>query len=190
MTSDRSADIINRLDGVALRFNTLKSEAGAIAKAAEMMIACIQSGGTIIFCGNGGSAADCQHLAAELMGRYLRERRPLPALALTVDTSALTAIGNDYGYEHVFSRQLRGIGKRGDLLVGISTSGNSRNVVQAFEVAKQSGISTVALTGQGGTLAAMADAAIQVPSMATNEIQEMHIVIGHMLCGYVEDAVC
>jgi D-sedoheptulose 7-phosphate isomerase len=125
------------------------------------------------------------------MGRYLRDRKPLPALALTVDTSALTAIGNDYGYEHVFSRQLRGVGRKGDVLFGLSTSGNSANVVQAFTAAKEMGIQTIALTGEGGgKLADMADVAIKVPSDKTNVIQEMHIVIGHTLCGYVEEEVC
>jgi D-sedoheptulose 7-phosphate isomerase len=190
MSDDRSKDIVERLRKAALRLQALEAEAPAIAKVADMLIACLRAGGKVMFCGNGGSAADSQHLAAEFMGRYMRDRRPLPALALTVDTSALTAIGNDYGYEHVFSRQLRGIGTRGDLVVGISTSGNSRNVIHAFEVAKEIGVTTVALTGSGGAMAAMADAAIRVPSTVTNEIQEMHIVVGHMLCGYVENAVC
>lgn len=173
------------------RLGALALESDRVAAAARLLIACFTGGGKVIFCGNGGSAADSQHLAAEFMGRYLRDRDPLPSLALTVDTSALTAIGNDYGYEHVFSRQLRGIGRRGDVLVGISTSGNSGNVVRAFESASEMGISTIALTGAGGgRIADLADIAIRVPSTRTNEIQEMHIMIGHMLCGFVEDAVC
>lgn len=184
-------DITRRLHSVSLRFKALEAEAPAIAAVAEKLIDCFRSGGKVMFCGNGGSAADCQHLAAEFMGRYLRDRRPLPSLALTVDTSALTAIANDYGYEHVFSRQLRGIGRPGDVLVGISTSGNSGNVVHAFHVAKEMQVHTVAFTGQGGgKLAQMAGLSIRVPSAQTNEIQEMHIVVGHMLCGFIEEAVC
>jgi D-sedoheptulose 7-phosphate isomerase len=184
-------DISARISQASQRLQALSADAAAIAAIAEKLIACFKSGGKVLFCGNGGSAADCQHLAAEFMGRYLRDRKPLPSLALTVDTSALTAIANDYGYEHVFSRQLRGIGRAGDVLVGISTSGNSGNVLHAFEVAKELGISTVAFTGQsGGAIAKIADLSLRVPSNTTNEIQEMHIVVGHMLCGFVEDAVC
>lgn len=184
-------DIVGCLREASRRLNTLESEAPRIAHAAELLIDCFRAGRKVIFCGNGGSAADSQHLAAEFMGRYMRDRKPLPSLSLTVDTSALTAIGNDYGYEHIFSRQLRGIGCPGDVLVGISTSGNSANVLHAFGVAREIGIKCIALTGQGGgKLADAADLAIRVPSARTNEIQEMHITIGHMLCGFVEDAVC
>ncbi|HJR55979.1 MAG TPA: D-sedoheptulose 7-phosphate isomerase [Rhizomicrobium sp.] len=187
----RSAAIVSRLRDVQARLAQLESHADTIGAAADLMVACLKREGKVLFCGNGGSAADSQHLAAELMGRYLRDRKPLPALALTVDTSALTAIGNDYGYEHVFSRQLRGVGRAGDVLFGLSTSGNSANVVQAFVAAKEMGIQTIALTGEsGGKLAAMADVAIKVPSSETNVIQEMHIVVGHTLCGYVEEEVC
>lgn len=187
----RHDDILRRLRGVSERFNALAAEAPTIAQVAEKLIGCFRAGGKVMFCGNGGSAADSQHLATELMGRYMRDRRPLPAIALTVDTSALTAIANDYGFEHVFSRQVRGIGQRGDVLVGISTSGNSANVVNAFATAKELGILTVAFTGRGGgKLATLADLTLRVPSDQTNEIQEMHIVIGHMLCGYVEEAIC
>lgn len=183
--------IVRGLRDASQRLAELEAEAHTIAAAAEMLVQCFQRGNKVVFCGNGGSAADSQHLAAEFMGRYLRDRRPLPSLSLTVDTSAITAIGNDYGYEHVFSRQLRGIGSPGDVLVGISTSGNSGNVLRAFDVAREMGIHRIALTGQsGGRLAAGADVAICVPSTRTNEIQEMHIVVGHMLCGFVEDAVC
>jgi D-sedoheptulose 7-phosphate isomerase len=172
-------------------FRALEQQAGLVAEAAEMMIAALTAGNKVMFCGNGGSAADSQHLAAELMGRYMRDRRPLPALSLTVDTSALTAIGNDYGYDEVFARQLRGIGNGGDVLVGISTSGNSANVVKAIATAKDMGIRTIALTGQsGGKLAGIADLCIAVPASQTNQIQEMHIAIGHVVCGLVEDAVC
>jgi D-sedoheptulose 7-phosphate isomerase len=172
-------------------FHRLEQQVDLVAEAAEMMTAALKAGHKILFCGNGGSAADSQHLAAELMGRYLRDRKPLPAVSLTVDTSALTAIGNDYGFDEIFVRQLRGIGVRGDVLVGLSTSGNSENVVKAVKAAKEMGIHTVALTGQsGGKLAAIADICIGVPSDKTNEIQEMHIAIGHLVCGLVEEAVC
>jgi D-sedoheptulose 7-phosphate isomerase len=184
-------NIVRSLHEASRRLASLETEAPAIATAADLLIQCFQRGNKVIFCGNGGSAADSQHLAAEFMGRYLRDRKPLPSLSLTVDTSALTAIGNDYGYEQVFSRQLRGIGCAGDVLVGISTSGNSANVVHAFHVAREIGITCISFTGEGGgKLAALADLAIRVPSTRTNEIQEMHITIGHMLCGFVEEAVC
>lgn len=190
-TSDRSADVIAQLRAATQRLQSLEAQAPVISAAADLLVRCFRSGGKVIFCGNGGSAADSQHLAAEFMGRYLRDRAPLPSLALTVDTSALTAIGNDYGYEQVFSRQLRGIGRRGDVLVGISTSGNSGNVLHAFQVAREIGVATLAMTGEGGgKLAELGDLAIRVPSRQTNEIQEMHIVVGHMLCGYVEAEVC
>ncbi|HEY2010107.1 MAG TPA: D-sedoheptulose 7-phosphate isomerase [Rhizomicrobium sp.] len=172
-------------------FRALEQQAGLVAEAAEMMVCALKAGNKVMFCGNGGSAADSQHLAAELMGRYMRDRRPLPALSLTVDTSALTAIGNDYGYDEVFARQLRGIGASGDVLVGISTSGNSANVVKAIATARDMGVRTIALTGQsGGKLAGIADLCIAVPASQTNQIQEMHITIGHVVCGLVEDAIC
>lgn len=176
---------------VAGNFQRLAGLTAEIGEAAEMMTAAIREGGKVIFCGNGGSAADAQHLAAELMGRYLKLRDPMPALALTVDTSALTAIANDYGYDDVFSRQLKGIGQERDVLVGLSTSGNSKNVLRAFETARTIGVKTIALTGEGGgAMAEACDVIIRAPSAQTNHIQEMHIAIGHYLCGYVEDAVC
>ncbi len=140
-----------------------------------------------ILAGNGGSAADAQHIAAELVGRYGFDRPSIPSLALTTDTSNLTAIGNDYGYDQVFSRQLAGMGQEGDLFIGISTSGNSQNVINAFEVAKEKNITTVALVGRdGGEMAKMADFAIVVPSTATPRIQESHILIGHIICDIIE----
>jgi len=183
--------IVRYLRLASENFLKLEAESVTIDKAAGAMIACLQAGGKVMFCGNGGSAADSQHLAAELMGRYLRDRDPLPALALTVDTSALTAIGNDYGYKNIFSRQLRGIGNKGDVLIGLSTSGNSENVVNAMNVAREMGICTIALTGQGGgKLSQIADICIRAPSTQTNMIQEMHIAVGHMLCGLAEEALC
>lgn len=143
-----------------------------------------------ILAGNGGSAADAQHIAAELVGRYGFDRPSLPSLALTTDTSNLTAIGNDYGYDKVFSRQLEGMGQKGDIFIGISTSGNSQNIINAFDVAKQKGITTVALVGRdGGEMAKMADMAIVVPSESTPRIQESHILIGHIICDIIEKEI-
>jgi D-sedoheptulose 7-phosphate isomerase len=159
---------------------------------ADAIARCLVSGGKILLCGNGGSAADCQHLAAEFVGRLApgRERRPLRALALTTDTSALTALGNDYGFDQLFSRQLEAIGTSGDLLVGISTSGDSHNVVLAVEKAKELGLRTVGfLGGDGGKLKAMVDLAILVPSQDTARIQEAHIAVGHVICDVAEGLV-
>jgi len=176
---------------IAENFMNLKRLSPVVAAAARVMVRALDAGNKIMFCGNGGSAADSQHRAAEFMGRYLRARRPLPAIALTVDTSAITAISNDYSFADVFSRQLRGIGKAGDVLVGISTSGNSVNVVKAIEEARTMGVHTIGLTGRaGGRVAELCDYCICVPHDATNRIQEMHIGVGHTLCGFVEDAVC
>ena len=178
-------------DNVTQCFNLLKASAGDCEQAVETVVYALKNGNKIIFCGNGGSAADCQHLAAELMGRFLFDRTPLAAISLTVDTSALTAIGNDYGYNAVFSRQLRGLGRKGDVLVALSTSGNSQNVVEAIQVAKELGVKTIGLTGgTGGKMAKLCDVSICVPSGSTNNIQEMHIVIGHWLCGVVEERMC
>jgi len=161
-----------------------------IAKIAEVAKACLDvyhSSKKTMLAGNGGSAADAQHIAAELVGRYGFDRPSIPSLALTTDTSNLTAIGNDYGYDKVFSRQVEGMGQEGDLFIGISTSGNSQNIIAAFESAKAKGITTVALTGRdGGKMAQMADYALIVPSNATPRIQESHILIGHILCDIIE----
>lgn len=141
----------------------------------------------VLFCGNGGSAADAQHLAAELSGRFYYDREPLYAEALHVNTSYLTAVANDYAYEDVYARMLKASGQKGDVIVGISTSGNSKNVVKAFEIAKQKGMSVVALTGEGGgEMGEMADILLAVPSKDTPRIQECHIMIGHIVCEMVE----
>ena len=146
--------------------------------------------GKMILAGNGGSAADAQHIAAELVGRYGFDRPSLPALALTTDTSNLTAIGNDYGYDYIFSRQLEGMGENGDVFIGISTSGNSQNILNAFEVAKTKNITTVALVGKdGGSMAQMADIALVIPSHFTPRIQESHIMIGHIICDIIEKEI-
>ncbi len=150
----------------------------------------VQKNGKLMFCGNGGSAADCQHLAAEFTGRFINDRKPLPGLALSTDTSALTCIGNDYGFNDVFLRQVQALGKEGDCLIGISTSGNSENVLRAFVAAKELGIKTIGLLGRdGGKLAPLSNVAIVVPSDVTARIQEAHILIGHTICGGVEQAL-
>jgi D-sedoheptulose 7-phosphate isomerase len=150
----------------------------------------LQQGSKIFFFGNGGSAADAQHLAAELMGRFERERHALPAIALTVNTSNLTAIGNDYGFDEVFSRQLEGLGARGDVAVGISTSGKSPNVLKALRSSRKMGLVTVAMTGQScGEMAHVAEYCICVPSTRTARVQEAHILIGHILCEFVEKSL-
>ena len=156
----------------------------------KMVLLCAQSiraGGKILFFGNGGSAADAQHLAAELTGRYTKDRDPIAAIALTTDTSALTAIGNDYGYEYVFSRQLKALGKKGDVAIGISTSGKSPSVIEAFKVAKELGVHIAGFVGgTGGLMKDWADPLIIVPSTITARIQEMHILLGHSLCAALE----
>jgi D-sedoheptulose 7-phosphate isomerase len=158
-----------------------------VDQASDIIASALERGSKVIFCGNGGSAADAQHLAAEFLGRYMRERAPLPSIALTSNSSAVTAIGNDYGFDNVFSRQLRGLARGGDVLVGISTSGNSRNVVEAFVAAKSLGVSVIALTGAAeSAMSRLANVAIRVPSQSTPRIQEMHIAIGHTLCEIVE----
>jgi D-sedoheptulose 7-phosphate isomerase len=159
----------------------------AITDAATACVDAYKRGNKTILAGNGGSAADAQHIAAELVGRYGFDRPSIPSLALTTDTSNLTAIGNDYGYDKVFSRQLEGMGAEGDIFFGISTSGNSQNIVNAFESAKAKGIMTIALVGRdGGKMGQMADIAIIVPSNATPRIQESHIMIGHIICDVIE----
>ena len=160
-----------------------------IKKACETAVATLKAGGKILLCGNGGSAADAQHIAAELTGRYKTERDALAGIALTTDTSALTAIGNDYGYEFVFSRQLEALGREGDLLIAISTSGNSGNVVKALELARKIGIKTIGLSGRtGGAMNELCELNLVVPSNDTPRIQEMHIMIGHIICQAIDDA--
>lgn len=158
-----------------------------IVLVATKIVESLRRGGKVFFFGNGGSAADAQHLAAEFTGRYLKERRPLPALALSVNSSSLTAIGNDYGFEQVFARQLEALGKEGDVAVGITTSGNSPNVVKALEMARAKSIFAVALTGAPGEKAdRIADCSICIPSNETPRIQECHILTGHLICEIVE----
>lgn len=169
----------------------MRAQQAVLEHVAVEMTRAVIAGRKVLWCGNGGSAADSQHLAAEFIGRFRRERRGLPSIALTTDSSIITAVGNDYGYEHVFRRQVAALGQRGDVLIGISTSGNSRNVCLALEAAREIGAFTVAMTGAGGgVMATMADATVCVPSEDTARIQEGHILCGHMLCDWVEQSVC
>ncbi|MDB4470690.1 D-sedoheptulose 7-phosphate isomerase [Deltaproteobacteria bacterium] len=161
--------------------------AGQISTCAEQLINCLSSGGKVFICGNGGSAADAQHFAAELVGRFEIERCGLPAIALTTDSSILTAVGNDYGFEWVFSRQLEALANEKDLFVGISTSGNSGNVLAAIKTAKQIGCRTLALIGHdGGNIASEVDCSLIVPAQRTARIQEMHLLIIHILCELID----
>jgi D-sedoheptulose 7-phosphate isomerase len=167
---------------------SLPGLAAAVSQAVDMMCSSLSAGGQLLIAGNGGSAADAQHIAAELTGRFLRERQPLRALALHGNTSALTAIGNDYGYEHVFSRELLSHARPGDVFLAITTSGNSRNILCAAEVARGSKVAVIGLTGaSGGRLRTACDLCLCVPSKSTARIQEMHITIGHAICELLEE---
>ena len=160
-----------------------------IEAAGALIVSTLNAGNKVLLFGNGGSAGDAQHIAAELTGRYKTERRGLPAIALTTDTSALTAIGNDYGYDRVFDRQVEALGQPGDLLIGISTSGNSRNVLRALAFGKDNGMNTLGLSGKGGgDMRPLCDINLIIPSDDTARIQEMHILIGHILCGIVDSS--
>lgn len=187
----------NRLESVELYHRTIHAHMMAVEQLkqqqelfeliADHMIRAIRAGKKILWCGNGGSAADSQHLAAEIVGRFRRERRAWPSIALTTDTSILTAVGNDYGYNAIFARQVEALCQPGDLLVGLSTSGNSSNVCMAIECARSLGAFTVGMTGEdGGKLASVAHACFKVASSDTARIQECHILFGHMLCDRVE----
>ncbi len=158
-----------------------------VAKVCEVIIAAYRDGKKTLIAGNGGSAADAQHIAAEFVSRFYFDRPALPSIALTTDTSILTAIGNDYSYERLFSRQIEAIGQKGDVFIAISTSGNSKNILMGLEAAKSKGLITVGLTGaSGGKMAALCDYAIKAPSDSTPRIQECHILVGHIICGAVE----
>jgi D-sedoheptulose 7-phosphate isomerase len=167
---------------------TIETMADDIESASKVVVESLKRGNKVLLCGNGGSAADAQHIAAELTGRYKTERVSLPAIALTTDTSALTAIGNDYGYDRVFVRQAEAFLQKGDIMIGISTSGNSANVIEAFKLAKDKGATTIALSGRdGGAMKEHADINLIVPSDNTPRIQEMHILIGHTICQIIDD---
>lgn len=164
--------------------------ASAVAAASEILIHCFENGGTVYFCGNGGSAADAQHLAAEFQGRYLVDRPALPAVALTTNTSSITAIGNDYGYDQVFSRQLEGLGMPGDVLVAVSTSGKSESVLRAIFAARSLAMTVIGLTGgRGAEFAELCDVALVTPHLSTPRVQEGHIAMGHAVCLLVEQVL-
>lgn len=159
-----------------------------LEQASALAVEVLRRGNKVLLCGNGGSAADAQHIAAELTGRYKTERRGLPGIALTTDTSALTAIGNDYGYDRVFDRQVEALANEGDLMIGISTSGNSANVIAALKLAKELGCSTLGFSGRdGGAMNEVCDINLVVPSDNTPRIQEMHILFGHTICQIIDD---
>lgn len=175
-------------ESISVKEKTLKEQSKTIAKIAKRIIQCYRQGKKVIFFGNGGSAADAQHLATELVSRFQKERKSLPAIALTTDTSALTAIGNDYGFEKVFSRQVEAMVEKGDVVVGISTSGNSLNVIEGIKEAKKRGAYTIGFLGAtGGKLRSIVDLPLCIPSLNTARIQEAHITVGHIICQIVEE---
>jgi len=175
-------------ESVAVKNETLQDNLEIVIKIVREITTSLKKGGKVILFGNGGSAADSQHIAAEFIGRFKKERKSLSAVALTTDTSILTALSNDYGYDIIFARQIEGLGKRGDIAIGISTSGNSKNVIEGVRVAKKMGIKTVSFTGSGGgKLAQLCDYNLMVPSANTARIQEAHICFFHIICELVEN---
>lgn len=185
-TSEAFEDAVS---GHTRAIEEFRQQREVVVEICRLLLKSLQAGGKILWCGNGGSASDAQHLAAELVGRFKRDRKALPSIALTTDTSILTSIGNDFGFDSVFQRQVEALCLPQDLLVGISTSGNSSNVCAAIEEAKRIGAATVVFTGQsGGKLAGLADAALCVRATETARIQEVHILCGHILCDWIEAA--
>jgi len=177
-------DILNQ--SIAVKKKAVEQGLDTLIKAAELMATCLASGHKILIFGNGGSAADAQHIAAEFVNRFQIERPPLAAVALTTDTSILTSIGNDYHFDEIFSKQVHALGNTDDIAWGISTSGNSENVIRALSTAKKIGLQTIGMTGRGGRLASAADIALTVESESTARIQETHITLGHILCELVD----
>lgn len=185
---DRVDESLQEVSATAERLRQMS--AASIVRAAELVYAAIRSGNKILACGNGGSAAEAQHFAGELVGRFLTERESLAAVALTVDTSVLTAIGNDYGYEEVFARQVKGIGKRGDVLLAISTSGRSPNVLKALSAARERGLTTIALIGaESNANLDVSDLVITIPEASVPRVQEMHLAVLHMICDLLDSAL-
>jgi D-sedoheptulose 7-phosphate isomerase len=172
--------------GITAKRSCVESNVDGIIKAADMLAGCVAAGGKVLLFGNGGSAADAQHLAAEFVNRFQIERPPLAAIALTTDASVLTSIANDYQFDDIFSKQIKALGKKGDIAWGLSTSGNSPNVVKAVKSARKLGISTIGMTGRGGELAKCADLVLAVESDTTARVQETHITLGHILCELME----
>ncbi len=176
-------------ESIAVKKGIIDSEElnNTISKVTDVIVGCYKNGGTVYFCGNGGSAADAQHLAAELSGRFYFDRPPLASEALHVNTSYITAVANDYSYDEIYARYIKGVARKGDILIGISTSGNSKNIIRAFEEANKLGAITIAMTGEtGGKMKDAAEYLINVPSTDTPRIQESHIMVGHIICQYVE----
>ena len=186
MLSTINQEFKSHLETINRVINSMEND---IEKASIIIVDALKNGNKILLCGNGGSAADAQHIAAELTGRYKTERRGLPGIALTTDTSALTAIGNDYGYDRVFDRQVESLANSGDVIIGISTSGNSKNVINALKLAQEIGCKTVGFTGRdGGAMNEVCDINLVVPSDNTPRIQEMHILFGHTICQLIDNS--
>lgn len=183
---DKIKDLL--LESIQIKEELLRTKVGEILKITKLIIDSLKKGGKVIIFGNGGSASDSQHIAAELVGRFKKDRSPLPAIALTTNTSILTAVANDYGYEFVFAKQIEALAAKNDVAIGISTSGRAKNVLCAIKQAKNMGIKTIALSGSdGGELAKLADISFVVPSTVTARIQEAHITIGHIICELIEE---
>jgi D-sedoheptulose 7-phosphate isomerase len=190
MDREQAIDLINSSlrEGAELRTVIARDSSTAIFEAARLITICFRSGGKLLFFGNGGSAADAQHLAAEFVGRFVRERAGLPAIALTTDSSILTAVANDYGFDQVFARQVQALGRPSDVAIAISTSGNSPNIIEGVKAAKRGHLKIIGLSGKdGGLLAKQADVAITIASKSTARIQECHIAVGHLLCELTEE---
>ena len=185
-TDSRTATVVRVLKDAAAAHERMAANVAAVVAVADAITTALKQGGSVLVFGNGGSAADAQHFSAELLGRYEHERRAWPAIALTTDTSALTAIGNDYGFDRVFARQLEALGTKGDVAIGISTSGNSPNVLRALETGNARGLITVALTGRGGEAGKIATHHIAVQEERTARVQEVHATLLHVICELVE----
>ncbi len=179
------------LESIQVKEELLHTSIGEIKQIADLMIECLKKGGKVILFGNGGSASDCQHIAAELIGRFKKDRTAMAAIALTTNSSVLTSLANDYGYEVVFSKQIEALGQKNDIVIGISTSGKAKNVAMGLKQAKKNGLKTIALSGgDGGEITKLADVSLIVASAITARIQEAHITIGHIVCELVEESLC
>jgi D-sedoheptulose 7-phosphate isomerase len=192
MDREQAIDVIKSSlrEGAELSMVVARDCSTAIFEAADLITTCLQAGGKLLFFGNGGSAADAQHLAAEFIGRFVRERAGLPAIALTTDSSILTAVGNDYGFDQIFARQVQALGRPSDVAIAISTSGNSPNIIEGVKAARKGCLKTIGLSGKdGGLLATEADVVITIASTSTARIQECHITIGHLFCELTEEAL-
>lgn len=179
------------LESIQVKEELLRSRIGDVIEIADLLIECLKKGGKVILFGNGGSAADAQHIAAEFIGRFKKDRSALAAISLNTNTSILTALANDYGYEVIFSKQIEALGQKNDIAVGLSTSGKAKNVLLGLKQAKKCGLKTIAFTGgDGGEAAKLADVSIIIPSSVTARIQEAHITVGHIICELAEQALC